>query len=212
MGEQTRQAAQRPLTSKGRATRARVLEVAAELMFEHGAAATSIDDVKRAAKVSASQVGHYFGDKHALVRAVIEYQTDATLQGQRPLLDHLDSFEALHAWRDLNVAMADSRNCVGGCSMGSLAAELADNDADLRGELASGFTRWLEPIRLGLTAMRERGELQPQADPDELAVSLLAALQGGMLLAQTFRSSTPLATSLDAMLAYLHTLAPAGPS
>lgn len=195
------------LTPKGRATRARVLKVAADLMFERGAGATSIDDVKRAAKVSASQVGHYFGDKQSLVRAVIDYQTEAFLESQRPLLDHLDSFEALRAWCDLNIAMQDARNCEGGCAIGSLAAELAESSPDLREDFVEGFTRWREPMRAGLHAMRERGDLRPEADPDKLATSLLAALEGGTLLAQTMRDSAPLAAVLDTMLAYIGTLA-----
>jgi len=108
------------------------VRIAADLMFERGAAATSIDDVKRAAKVSASQVGYYFGDKQSLVRAVIEYQADTLFEGQRPLLDRLDSFEALHAWRDHIVAMRVERRYIGGCPVGSLASELADSSPALR--------------------------------------------------------------------------------
>ncbi|MFB2598680.1 TetR/AcrR family transcriptional regulator [Herbiconiux sp. P17] len=199
--------AQLPRTPKGRATRARVLRVAADLMYERGAAATSIDDVKREANVSASQVGHYFGDKRSLVRAVIGYQTEAVLEGQRPLLDQLDSFEALRKWCDLNIALLDANACVGGCAIGSLAAELADTDPDLRADLAQGFERWREPIRAGLASMKNRGELREEADPEKLATALLAGLEGGTLLSQTTRSSAPLAATLDSLLDYIRLLA-----
>jgi TetR/AcrR family transcriptional repressor of nem operon len=196
-----------PLTPKGRATKARVLTAAADLMFTQGVAATSIDDVKRAARVSASQVNHYFGDKHALIRAVIEYQTEATLERQRPLLDRLDSLAALRAWCDLIIASQEAAHCRGGCAIGSLAAELVDAHPDLRHDIAMGFERWREPIRSGLAAMRERGELRPEADPDRLATSFLAALEGGTLLTQIARDTGPLTTALDTMLAYVATLA-----
>lgn len=196
-------AAPRKLTAKGRATRARIVAAAAELVFAHGVARTGIDDVRARAGVSASQLYHYFTDKDDLVRAVIAHQTDGILDAQRPLLDHLDSFEALERWRDLLVDLQEQRHCQGGCPIGSIAAELADEDPEARADLAAGFERWEAPIRAGLARMRDRGELRADADTDALALALLAALQGGLVLTQTRRSTAPLRTALDAMLAHI---------
>ena len=51
------------LTAKGRATRARIVRVASELMLEQGVARTTIEDIQEAAGVSTSQMYHYFADK-----------------------------------------------------------------------------------------------------------------------------------------------------
>ena len=88
------------LTRKGQATRDRIVESAAGLMFRQGVAGTTTEQVQAAAGVSASQIFHYFGDKRALVRAVIAYQTEAVLTAQQPL-GRLDSMEALRAWAAL---------------------------------------------------------------------------------------------------------------
>ena len=48
--------------------------------------------------------------------------------------------------------------------------------------------------------MHARGELTPDTDPDTLALALLAALQGGLLLTQVKRDTKPLEAALDAML------------
>jgi AcrR family transcriptional regulator len=53
------------LTVKGRATRARIIDAAAQLMYEKGAANTSFEDVRKAAKASGSQMSHYFADKRS---------------------------------------------------------------------------------------------------------------------------------------------------
>ncbi|HEY2225150.1 TetR/AcrR family transcriptional regulator [Actinomycetospora sp.] len=193
----------RTLTAKGRATRARIVAAASELVFAHGVARTGIDDVRRAAGVSASQLYHYFSDKDDLVRAVIAHQTDGVLDAQQPLLDHLDSFAALEQWRDMLVGLQEQRHCAGGCPIGSIAAELADDDPGAREDLAAGFERWEAPIRAGLARMRERGDLRADTDTDGLALALLAALQGGLLLTQTRRSTEPLRTGLDAMIAHI---------
>jgi Mg-chelatase subunit ChlI len=44
----------RRLTAKGRATRARIIDAAAQLTYENGAANTSFEDVRKAAKASGS--------------------------------------------------------------------------------------------------------------------------------------------------------------
>ncbi|HEX4107515.1 MAG TPA: TetR/AcrR family transcriptional regulator [Solirubrobacteraceae bacterium] len=201
-----------PLTRKGRATRERILEAASALMFERGVAGTSVDDVKREAGVSSSQLYHYFADKQALVRAVVAYQTDLVLAANEPLLARLDSLEALRAWRDFVVEVQTAADFFGGCPMGSLASELADSDPQAREQLALGFARWETMIRDGLRAMRDRGELRAEADPDRLALALLTALQGGLLLSQTRREVTPLQVSLDTMLEHITSLRVPSPS
>jgi AcrR family transcriptional regulator len=197
--------ADRTFTAKGTLTRARIIEAASELVFAHGVARTGIEDVQLRAGVSASQMYHYFTDKDDLIRAVIAHQTDGILAAQQPVLDNLDSFEALGRWRDLLIALQEQRHCVGGCPIGSIAAELADNDPHARADLVDSFERWEAPIRSGLARMRDRGDLRPDTDTDALALALLVALQGGLLLTQTRRNTAPLRTGLDAVLAHIRT-------
>jgi AcrR family transcriptional regulator len=199
--------APRTFTAKGTRTRSRIIEAAAELVFAHGVARTGIEDVQLRAGVSASQLYHYFTDKDDLIRAVIAHQTEGILAAQRPVLDELDSFDALQRWRDLLVDLQVQRDCVGGCPIGSIAAELADNDPRARADLVNSFERWEAPIRAGLARMRDRGDLRPDADTDALALALLTALQGGLLLTQTRRNTAPLRAGLDAVLAHVRTYA-----
>jgi TetR/AcrR family transcriptional repressor of nem operon len=185
------------LTRKGLATRARIVEAASELMFRHGVAGTSTEDVLAAAQVSNSQLYHYFADKNALVHAVIEHQADAIIDGQRPLLDELDSLAAFEQWRDMLVDLQRQRQCVGGCPLGSLSSELAETDESARTTLAASFERWEAPIRDGLRRMRDRGVLTEETDVDRLALGTLAALQGGLLLTQAKLDVVPLQAALD---------------
>ena len=62
-GSDTERSDQRTFTAKGLATRERIVEVAAALMYSGGVAGTSWEDVQNGAGVSASQLNHYFGDK-----------------------------------------------------------------------------------------------------------------------------------------------------
>ncbi|GLY87751.1 transcriptional regulator [Actinoallomurus iriomotensis] len=176
-------------------------------MFQKGVGGTSIPDVQEAAGVSASQIYHYFGDKQGLVRAVIAHQIDATLEKQRPVLDSLDSFEALEMWRDGAIAAQEARDCAGGCEIGSLAGELVETDPLAREDLVAAFNRWEAPIRTGLARMRERGELSADADPASLATAMLAAVQGGLLLTQIRRSTVPLYVTVTAVIEHIRSFA-----
>jgi TetR/AcrR family transcriptional regulator, transcriptional repressor for nem operon len=196
------------LTRKGQATRDRIVEAAAGLMFRQGVAGTTTEQVQEAASVSASQIFHYFADKRALVRAVIAYQTEAVLTAQQPLLSSLDSMEALRAWADLYLSIEEQLKYEGGCPMGSLGSELAETDGAARHEIERGFARWEEAIRDGLRAMYARGDLRRSADPDALALALLTALEGGMLMTKIRRDPAPLRTVLDVVLAHIESLTP----
>ena len=194
------------LTPKGRATRRRIVAAAADLMFEHGVARTSLDDVKESAEVSSSQLYHYFEDKSALVSAVIEYQTEEVLSGQQPHLASLDSIPALRAWRSVLVGFRRDLECRGGCPIGSLGSELADTDQRARAEVAAGFRRWETSIRDGLRAMRNRGDLMRGAKPDDLAVALLAAVKSAILLSQIHRDARPMEIALDTVIDHIELL------
>jgi TetR/AcrR family transcriptional repressor of nem operon len=187
----------RELTARGRATRDRILAAAAQLVHERGVAATSLDDVRAVTGTSKSQLYHYFADKSALVRAVVELQVEQVLRAQFPDDDPLDSVPALRRWRDRVVAINKGERCAGGCPVGRLASELVDADPDARSAVLVGFARWQERLACGLRAMQERGELAHEADVDALAAGLLAAVQGGLLLGQATRSVAPLQAALE---------------
>jgi TetR/AcrR family transcriptional repressor of nem operon len=199
------------LTRKGQATKERILRIAADLMAEHGVARTGIEDVRKVAEVSGSQMAHYFVDKRSLVREVVALQAELVLELHRlPVLGELDTFEALDLWGELYIARQKRMAYRGGCSFGSLASELAEQDDQTRLELAEGFQRWEALFRHGLRLMKQRGELRPEANPDELAISLLAALQGGVLLTQTTRDIRPLEMALKNVLAHVRSFATDG--
>ncbi|MEY9929785.1 TetR/AcrR family transcriptional repressor of nem operon [Catenulispora sp. GP43] len=189
------------LTRKGQETRRRIVAAAAQLMYEQGITEATLEDVRAAAGVSGSQIYHYFADKQELLLAVIEYQTEAVLDLQQPLFDKLDTLEGLRQWRDALVEYQLRLQCRGGCPIGSLASEVAESNPEARLAVASGFLRWETAIQAGLRTMHARGELN--ADPDDLALATLAALQGGLLLTQVQRRVKPLEVALDAALDHI---------
>jgi len=189
---------QAPATAKGRATRERIVQAAAELIAEKGVAGMSLDDVRSRTGASRSQLYHYFEDRDDLVRAVVDATTDLVLGRQDELLDHLDTWAGIDRWFDFMVQHQIQEQARGGCPIGSLAGQLAESDPDARAAIAAGFGRWEAHIRDGLTRMKAHGKLRKDADPAALATATMASIQGGLLLTQVRRDPQQLRIALNA--------------
>ncbi len=156
-----------------------------------------------ATATSKSQMYHYFVNKDALISEVIKTQLGRVIAAQEPRLREVSTWEGLKRWCDHLVAMTRATQGVGGCPLGSLVGELADRSDSARHELVRSFAEWQSYLTNGFAAMRDNGELATEADPDELALTMMSALQGGLLMAQTTRSARPLELALNMALGHI---------
>ena len=196
------------LTEKGRRTRQRIVEATALRILDAGIDGTTLDDVRAATLTSKSQLFHYFpGGKAELVRAVAQWEGEQLLAAQEPHLSDLSSWESWAAWRR---GLEDYYLGLGrwACPIGSLTAQMASTDAETAAFLRSAWTAWRTRLADGVRRMQAGGLIDGRTDPDRLAVSVLAAIQGGLLLSQPERASWPMEAALDAAWATLHACAP----
>jgi AcrR family transcriptional regulator len=171
------------------------VEAAAMLMYQRGVRATSLDDVLAVAGCGKSQLYHYFGDKAELVGAVIDRQLETVLAAQ-PALTRIESWPTFDAWLAGIVQMHSAPGGPFACPLGKLAAELMDDDA-FRPRLDAAFGRWVALLAAGLCAMRKRGDLTADAQPDRLAATIIASLQGGMLVGRVRADINPMRDAVD---------------
>jgi TetR/AcrR family transcriptional regulator, transcriptional repressor for nem operon len=176
---------------------------AASLVQQRGVAGTSLEAVMEATGTSKSQLYHYFADKDALISEVIKTQLGRVIAAQEPRLREVSSWEGLQRWCDHLVTMTRATQGVGGCPLGSLVGELADRSDSARHELVRSFAEWQSYLINGFTVMRNNGELAAETDVDELALTMMSALQGGLLMAQTTRSARPLELALNMALGHI---------
>jgi AcrR family transcriptional regulator len=192
------------LTPKGTATRDRIVAATADLVLARGVGGTSLDDVGAETATSKGQLFHYFpGGKKDLVAAIASFQGERVLDAQRPYLEFLDTWYAWESWRRAVLAHYGSQEHWG-CPISALAREVIGNDPERAGELTAYMDRWRGYLQAGLYRMRAAGALRPDAEPEQLALSVFAALQGGLLLTQTMHSLRPLEAALDGALTILH--------
>ncbi|MBS1676303.1 MAG: TetR/AcrR family transcriptional regulator [Actinobacteria bacterium] len=199
-----------PATRRGRATRDRILAAAAELIAANGVGTLRLDDVERAAGVGRSQLYHYFANRDDLVNSVVQSTIDTVLAAQEPLLVGLDSIEGIDCWFDDIVANGLRGDGLGGCPIGTLARQLSEHDDVSRSAFVEAFARWEAPLIEGLSRMQANGRLNADADVVELADLTMAAIQGGILLAQVRRKPDQLRLALRGARAALVAATPAG--
>src|SRR6202161_4501488 len=182
----------RRLTAKGRATRDRIVQVAAGLILSDGLSALNMDTLRKAASVSGSQLAHYFTDKRALIRAVVSRHTNVVLDFHRePMLGALDTFDDFERWIDLNMRYLRRIGYTGTPTYHALAGQLGKSDTATHATLAAGYQQWIELLDNAIQRMKDDGVLVAAADPRKLALVIVGAHQGGATLSFTYLAEGP---------------------
>jgi TetR/AcrR family transcriptional regulator, transcriptional repressor for nem operon len=188
-----------PTTRRGSTTVERVLVAACDLFGKHGIRAVSLEQIESRAGVGRSQLYFFFDGKADLVAEVVRSQVRLLLDAQQPLLDAVATGTELRAAADAAVEQYEGESALLRCPIGSLAYELGDGDVRARRILAEGFDDWRAMLEMALCRVASAGELRPHADPAAVADALLAAYQGGVLIAAVSGDLTSLRRALSAI-------------
>ena len=151
--------------------RARLIETAMKLAYQHGFRDTSLADIAEAAHVPLGNVYYYFKTKDELGEAVVERRL-AEFRAFRDELDRLSSpKERLLAFVE-RIHRNREQLARGGCPLGGLCTELHREGGALAKKSAALFT---EPMRWLEEQFRAVGH---EKDSRELAVHFFSAFQG----------------------------------
>lgn len=187
------------LTQRGAATRNRIVEVAAELVQRNGISETTLDQVMEASGTSKSQLYHYFEDKEELLREASALQATRVLGTQSRILEAFDSLSGFQKWTEALQLLSRGQ----GCPLGALVYQLPRTAKGANKEVAEGMEAWRRLVENGLVNMKARGELADEAEPAEIALAVLAAVQGGLLLSKSLKSNRPLEIALAMALEHV---------
>ena len=127
--------------------------------------------------------------------------------GERERLEKVRTFAGLRRWRDALIERTSLQEGRFGCALGSLANEVSDQDSIARKKLQDLFMAWQELFGDLLQRFQREGVIPQGVDVAQIATGFVASVQGGYLLAQTFRDVTPMASAIDMSIAHLHLLA-----
>lgn len=167
-------------------TRDRILAATAALFARRGYHGTSLKEVTRSAGATIGSLYHFFPGGKAELAAAVLAESGAAYQDLFELIA-ADADDPVAAIGDFFDGAADTlaeSDYADVCPIGSVAREVASTDDGLRLVADGVFRAWTA----ALAAHLERAGLA-EAAAIELATTVIAALEGGFVLARTRRDA-----------------------
>ena len=166
-------------TDRGGETRRRILEVAAEAFADRGYAGTSLSEVLKASGVTKGGFYFHFPSKEALALATLRHKQEqwagAVMASVLQLPGAIDQLEAMvEALCDLH---EQDRACR---AISRLCTELGDEHPELRPQLGTQLTTWMDIVASIIRKGQDEGEIRPDVDPvtaAEVAVGSFIGLE-----------------------------------
>lgn len=187
----------------------KLLDAAQQLMLERGYAATSVEDICRAAKLTKGSFFHYFKSKEELGKAVLERFCGCIHeqirqcccgcgQGGDPLK---------RVYRHVEFAVEVSRDpATQGCLLGKLAQELSQTHPEIRTMCEDGFGQWAKLFKEDLDAARAKYVPRKKVDTQSLAEHFIAVCEGSQILAKVKGDRKVMERSLNHFKQYLESV------
>ncbi|MEU4471765.1 TetR/AcrR family transcriptional regulator [Micromonospora sp. NPDC023888] len=184
-----------------------LVETMSELMWERGYADTSPRDVRERSGVGQGSMYHHFPTKRDLALAALDRNVADLLPAASELDDPGDPMARIEAY------LMRPRDALKGCKVGRMTQDpQVREDPVLLAPVARAFAQvrvsWVKVLREAIAA----GELRDDLDPEQLANTLMAVLQGGYVLAIAQQDPGPFDDARAGALGLLRAAAPTGPT
>ena len=194
--------------------RARLLAAARDVIRAQGFAATTVDDVCKAAGVTKGAFFHHFENKEALGVAAANYwaETTSAFFADAPYHMHDDPLDRLIGYVEFRKTIIEGDLEEFTCLVGTMTQEVYGSHPAIRDACAAsilGHAATLEPdIR---AAMKARG-IKADWTPASLAAHAQAVLQGAFILAKATGDRAIARESVDHLRRYIEMLFTAPPA
>jgi AcrR family transcriptional regulator len=167
-------------------TRARLVTATNELFRRHGYNGTNIKEVTATAEATTGSLYHFFPRGKAELAAAVLIETGATYQAlfEAIAADAETPAEAIGAFFDGAADVLATTDFIDVCPIGTVAREVASTDDGLRSAADQAFTGWVD----SLTHLLERHGHDRTA-ATAISITVIAALEGGFVLARTRRDA-----------------------
>jgi TetR/AcrR family transcriptional regulator, transcriptional repressor for nem operon len=176
---------------KGEITRRRIIELAAPLFNQRGYAGCSMQDVMEATGLKKGGLYRHFASKEELAAEAFRYSLG---RATKIRTDHLDpSLGAVERLQEVIEQFIEKPSPVpGGCPILNTAIDSDDGNPVLRNMVREGLRQWRSRIekiaREGVSTDEIRGDVEPRA----LANTIIATLEGALMIARLEGSRTAL--------------------
>jgi TetR/AcrR family transcriptional repressor of nem operon len=180
--------------------RGQIVQAAKDLLWEEGFHSMSPRDIMKRSGAGQGSLYHHFSGKQQLAEeALWEVNRELCSLADR-IFGQADRSPLERVRRFLDVV---SREPIRGCRVGRLAAENAILDEVLRQPVARWFEHAEEQLAGALAEAQMGGEIDSALDPEALALTLMAVVQGGYLLARAHSDPGAMKTAVAGALSLL---------
>jgi TetR/AcrR family transcriptional repressor of nem operon len=179
--------------------RERLVRSATDMLYRHGLDSPTLAEIAHTAGVPPGNVYYYFKTRDELVQAVI----DARVEGMRQLLDSLGNRSSPRArLKALARVWLDNRDDIAanGCPIGTLCSELNKRDRALDKRAATIISTAADWIAEQFRQLGHR-------DAPELAMTMLATVQGAAVLTNTLRDPSVMTSQIRRLERWIDSLA-----
>ena len=181
--------------------RTRLIESAQELMWERGYTGTSPRAIQERAGAGQGSMYHHFTGKADLARAAIRRTAADLVPRSRAHLDGPGSpLERIRAY------LRAERDVLRGCRIGRLVQDQeVVTDPDLRRPIDEVFSSAIDRLATVLREGQDAGEVRADVDPEQVAITCLAVIQGGYVVARAHQDEARFTAAVDGLLSLVAT-------
>jgi TetR/AcrR family transcriptional repressor of nem operon len=166
--------------------RAKLLDAAIALVRARGFAATSVDDLCRAAGVTKGAFFHHFPTKEALGVAAANHWSETTgaLFAAAPYHDHADPFDRVLGYIDFRAGLIEGELAAFTCLVGTMVQEAYGASDNIRAACEASIFGHAATLIADIEAARALYKIGGDWSAESLAQHTQAVLQGGFILAK----------------------------
>lgn len=188
--------------------RTRLLEAARDVIRAQGFAATSIDDLCRAAGVTKGAFFHHFESKAALGVAAARFwaETTSAFFAGAPYHDHDDPLERVLAYVDFRKAIIEGDPAEFTCLVGTMTQEAYGSSPAIREACAASIFGHAATLEPDISAAIQAREIKADWSAASLAAHTQAVLQGAFILAKATGDREIARDSVDHLRRYVEFL------
>jgi AcrR family transcriptional regulator len=171
--------------SKAERTRRYIIDTTAVLFNTKGYAGTSMSDITEATGLTKGSIYGNFENKEEVALAAFDHNLNII---SKTILERINKAETyqdkLMVYAKVYHSYTGSAFSKGGCPILNTAIEADDTDDQLKERAAKAILRWKKGISNLLQAGAEAGELKAGIDHEEVSVTMIALIEGGLMLAK----------------------------
>lgn len=183
--------------SKADRTRQFIVETTAGIFNKKGYAGTSLSDLTQVTGLTKGSIYGNFKNKEEVAVAAFEYNTSKVRKQIMQLIRKAPTYhEKLMVYAKVYHSFTTVNFPEGGCPILNTAVDADDTNPVLKEKAARVILRWKKSIEELIQAGIAAGEFRKDIDTTQTALSIIALIEGGIMIAKV--TNTP--ANLDTVL------------